>query len=170
RFIRDLVADEADLVAEDAVLVAESGLRRGEAMQDGGDAGQRLGLLRGDRPHARTRVLAPEHARGERARRRDVLCVRRASGHALHAVDALPRLPDLLELHARGVRGEVAALDDRERLEDLAFEFVATLDDSQSGHYFVPRRAADIPAFTMFTYAPQRQRLPVTARRISSSF
>ena len=105
----------------------------------------------------------------EHARERDVLCVRRASGHALHAVDALPRLPDLLELHARGVRGEVAALDDRERLEDLALEFVATLDDSQSGHYFVPRRAADIPAFTMFTYAPQRQRLPVTARRISSS-
>src|SRR5204862_8292742 len=84
-------------------------------------------------------------------------------------VGALPRLPDLLDPLGRAVRGEVAGLDGRARLEDLALEFVATLDDSQSGHYFIPRRAADIPAFTMFTYAPQRQRLPVTARRTSSS-
>jgi hypothetical protein len=48
------------------------------------------------------------------------------------------------------VRREVASLDDHERLEDLAFEFVAALDDSETGHYLL-RLAADMPAFTMFT-------------------
>ena len=48
------------------------------------------------------------------------------------------------------MRREVSSLDDRERLVDLAFELVASLDDPESGHY-VLRLAADIPAFTMFT-------------------
>jgi hypothetical protein len=81
---------------------------------------------------------------------RDVVRVRRATGHALDAIDALARLSYLNEFGTRAVRREIASLNDRQRLEDLTFELVAALDDSDAGHYLL-RLAADIPAFTMFT-------------------
>src|SRR5713101_8127892 len=90
----------------------------------------------------------------------------RAAGNALLAVDASPRSRDLAEFGSSRRDRKILAFDEDERLEDLALELLAALDDARHQDFLFP---AETPAFTMFGYAPQRQRLPATARRTSSS-
>jgi hypothetical protein len=82
----------------------------------------------------------------EHARQVDVLGVPGVSGYALYAVDAAARFRDLREFGTRRGEREVRPLDEDERLEDLALELLAALDDAWHQRRF----PALTPALTMF--------------------
>src|SRR5207247_1383482 len=85
--------------------------------------------------------------------------------NAVQSGYAATRFRNLPDSRPRRVKREILALDEDERLEDLAFELLAALDDTRHQRRF----PALTPALTMFGYAPHRQRFPETARRTSSS-
>src|SRR5207245_2889539 len=143
---RDLVSDEAHFPAENRLLAAERRLRGVETMQHVAHARQLFGLLGVDPPHACAGIRAAEHADVEHAREVDVLRVLGAAGDALLAVDATARFCDLVELGPRRMDRQVLALDEDERLEDLALELLTTPDDARHQRFF----PALTPALTMF--------------------
>src|SRR5258708_18363747 len=161
-----LVADEAHLLAEDRLLAAEGGPRRVEPVQHAAHSGEGERAACVDRTHARSWVRAPQHADVEHAGEVEVLGVRRPSGDASDAVHACVAPADDAELVLRRPRADVLAVDERGLFAHLALELGPRAADLHA-HRFV-FFAADSAAATMLDYAPQRQRLPLTARNTSS--
>src|SRR5207237_4205123 len=141
----DLVTDETDLFTEDRFLAAERGLRRIEAVKDGSYARQLLSLLRVYPAHARTRIRAPQHTRVGHAGQVHVLRIPRPARHTLQAVHPSARSPDLGEIGSARKR-KILPLDEDERLEDLALELLAALDNAWHQDLRFPALTPAVPS------------------------
>ena len=144
----DGCALEAGLAHEDVALVGADRVAH---------AGGRQGRGQVELPHARVRVRAAEHGRVEHPGKPDVGRVLDLAAGARVTVDPCRRASD--HLHgALGPAVERILLDDDPLLRVLAFDLLLGAD--QSRHVEI--------ASSIFGYAPQRQRLPDMAWRISS--
>ena len=120
-------------------------------------AGQRECGREIDARDVRVRVRAAQHGCVQHPRQLEVGGVDRLAARTLEAVDARRRLADDLA-RAGGPLLQRVLLDDEPDLLEPAFDFLLGAD--QSRHVRI--------ASSIFGYAPQRQRFPAIAWRISS--